>query len=188
VTSILSASLSEYHPITNPHRSCDYCRATLVSIAPAGCKHVNTSIEHDATVPFVSGDLNRRMHLNPRIQCSPRRNICHLPSVSLPRVNPLADPILQILSVERYKAEDDLAGIRDHPKVGESVQEIQSDNDEPVSDSYPMLESFDEDDRESAPLPYYPPTHNPQARYDYEWWSPAWESLNGMLGFGGFSP
>jgi hypothetical protein len=55
------------------------------------------------------------------------------------------------------------------------------------SDSHPIPDSLDdEDDRESMPM--FTPTHKPQPRPSYEWWTPAWESLNGMLGLGGVRP
>jgi hypothetical protein len=66
------------------------------------------------------------------------------------------------------KIEGDLAAINERSEVEEPVQEVQSYIADQVSDSHPIPESFDEDDRESAPPPSYPPTRKPQARPNYE--------------------
>jgi hypothetical protein len=84
--------------------------------------------------------------------------------------------------------EENLSVIREQLRVEELLQGVQSDLDESMSRSYPISASCDEDGRESAHLPSYPPTNKPQTRPDYEWWSPAWDALNGMLGFGGVVP
>jgi ribonuclease HI len=57
------------------------------------------------------------------------------------------------------------------------------------SDSHPIPDCLDDDDdREPIPMPFFAPTHMPQPPPSYEWWTPAWESLNGMLGLGGVQP